>query len=245
MSVLAAAQRDFLAAVVADPGPADRGIALYRRNLQGAAHKALAAAYPVVLRLVGESFFREAARGYALARPSTSGDLYAFGEHWAGFLAAYPYARGLDYLPDVARLEWAVHESHHAADGQAFDFAALGAWPAGHLGGLRLGLDPAARLVASRHPILAIWEANQGECDGVPLRDEGPDHVLVARAGYRVCPVAVPPAEWRLLDALARGETLDAACMAMGEEGAAAFGPALARHAAAGVIGAPRPARPA
>lgn len=236
MSGLAAQQRAFLAAVLDNSGPQADGLAIYRRNLVAACHGALAAAYPVVRRLVGQAFFGEAAQRYAFDFPSKSGDLNVFGGDFARFLAAYPHARGLEYLPDVARLEWAVHESHHAADAVTGGFAALVDVPAERAGSVRLALAPVVRLVASVHPILALWDANQPWRDGTLDRDAGPDHVLVSRVGGRVGARLLPPAEWAMLEALARGKSLEAACAAMGEA-AGSFGEALARHAAAGVIG--------
>jgi len=237
MTSLAEQQREFLAAIFDAAAPREPAVAIYRRNVLGAAHGALAAAYPVVRRLVGEAFFREAAERFARAVPSERGDLHAFGAAFERFLGQYPHARALPYLPDVARLEWAVHESYHAADGAPFDFAALAAVPAERLGGVRLRLHPAARLVASPHPILALWEANQRDRDGVPDREAGPDFVLVRRVGYSVRPIALAQPDWSMLAALAGGATLDAAWAAMGRQADQSLGPALARHAADGVIG--------
>lgn len=235
MSVLAGFQREFLAAVLGGDEPRDAGLAVHRRNILGARHDALAAAHPVTRRLVGEVFFREAAERFALATPSTSGDLHAYGGAFAEFIAAYPHARELPYLPDVARLEWAVHESQDAADGKPLDLAALARLPQWALGDLRFGLHPAVRLVSSEHAILAIWEANQLGRDGVPARDAGPDRILVRRDGLAVMPVAVQAPEWELLRALARGDTLAEACTAL-EDPERTFAPALVRVAALGAI---------
>ena len=55
------------------------------------------------------AFFGEAARQYIVGHPSLSGDLNDYGGEFAQFLAAYPHAADLPYLPDVARLEWAIN----------------------------------------------------------------------------------------------------------------------------------------
>src|SRR5262249_36772420 len=109
---LAGFQHEFLEAICSD-APLDDRLSVYRRNVLANQHDALAATYPVVRRLVGDAFFRESATRYALAHPSDSGDLHRFGAHLAAFLAAYAPARELSYLPDVARLEWAVARSFH------------------------------------------------------------------------------------------------------------------------------------
>jgi hypothetical protein len=118
----------------------------------------------------------------------------------------------------VARLEWAVHESFHAADPTPFDFAALVQVAPDRQGTLRFRLAPAVRLVASTHPVLAIWEANQPLRDGCPDRAQGPDHVLVRRAGFEVSPMQVDPATWAFLDALAGGAALERASETLGAD---------------------------
>lgn len=205
---LARLQRDFLAAILARDEPSDARLALYHRGARGAWRGALEAAYPVVRRLVGEAWFGEAAARFGEAFPSRSGDLHAYGEAFAPFLARYPHARALPYLADVARLEWAVHLCHHAAGDEPFDYAALGRVPAEALPGVRIRLRECVRLIASAHPVLAIWEANQPDRDGTPLEAPGPDRVLVRRVGLEVVPVAVSPGEWMLLASFQRGETL-------------------------------------
>jgi hypothetical protein len=213
---LARAQAEFLDAILGVEEPGDAGLAVYRRTALASRRSALAAAYPVVRRLVGAGFFDEVAARHARSVPSASGDLNAYGAGFAGFLEGYAPARSLEYLPDMARLEWAVHECAHAADGADFDFAALGRMPADALEGIVMRLHPAARFVASFHPVLAIWEANQEGCDGTPGRDQGPDHVLVRRLGFAVAPVALDIASWELAQAFACGATLGQAADALG-----------------------------
>lgn len=238
MSDLAQLQREFLASIfaAASPGAADRGLAIYRRNVLGGLHDALASTHPVARRLVGDAFFREAARAFARSSPSTSGDLHEYGGGFAAFLATYPHAAGLPYLPDVARLEWAVHESFHAADVPALDYAPLARVAPERYGELRFRLHPSVRLVRSPYPILAIWEANQGGRDGAPEGDANAQRVLVVREELSVRPRPLDPVDWTFLAALERGERLDDVADAIGEAGGGYLAPALARYAAAGVI---------
>ena len=115
MSPLAQRQGDFLAAIRGTQ-PLPPSLACYRDQLFAGWHAALADSYPVVARLVGPAYFAEAARAYAGAFPSASGDLPAYGARFAEFLAGYPHADPLPWRPGMARLEWAVHEAGFAAD---------------------------------------------------------------------------------------------------------------------------------
>jgi len=231
MSALAAAQGRLMEALYAE-GECTPGVAIYRRNLFANLGNALAATYPVVQRLVGEAFCREAARQYVLAQPSTSGDLNDYGASFAAFLGAYRHAASLSYLPDVARLEWACHESYGAADAPALDLASLAGVGPDDQARIRFRLHPSVRLLRSGHPVAAIWHANQPAADGTPRRVEGEDHVIVHRREGVVAVDAVEPSLWRLASSFARGETLEMAGEAAGES----LGPDLARLAADGLI---------
>jgi len=234
MSTLGPTQREFLAALFARAEPRDPGLAVYRRTVLANLGGALAGAFPVVRRLVGDAFFSEAARRHALDIPSTSGDLGEYGAEFARFLAGYSPAGGLEYLPGVARLEWALHESHRAAPAQRLDFGALARVPDNRRTAIRLLLHPAVRLVRSRHPVLAIWQANQSDRDGTPDRAAGADHVLVHRPDLAAGAQPIDEREWAFLAALRRGGALEEAAAAFPDP--EAIGPALARMAAMGVF---------
>jgi len=87
---------------------------IYRNIVHNNHAAALRTAYPVVLKLVGEDFFENAAARYLRDYPTRSGNLQDYGSNYAEFLAKMPEASGLAYLPDVAQLEWARQESYLA-----------------------------------------------------------------------------------------------------------------------------------
>jgi len=234
---LGALQGEFLASLLRDDEAPPR-IAIYRRNVLAALSGALEAAYPVTLRLVGAAFFREAARTFARATPSASGDLHAYGGEFPEFLSRYPHARSLEYLPDVARLEWACHESSLAADAGRFDFEALARVAPERGAAIRFALAPAVRLVASPHPVVSIWEANQPGRDGTPRRSTGAEHALVWRADGEVRVERLGEGEWGALAAFARGATLAEASGCLGADAAAFLGDGLARHVRDGIVAA-------
>jgi len=205
-----------LGIVAAEPSPAVR-LGIYRDNVLGNYRKVMAATYPVVHRLVGSALFRAAIEAFVRAHPSTRGDVNRYGGELARFLAAYPAARELAYLPDLARLEWAIDQANIAADAAALDLATLAAVPEEALAELRLVLHPSARLVASAYPILHIWKVNQPDHAGEDRVDlgEGGDILLVARDTDGVTIERLTPGAHAFLLALARnlklGEALERA----------------------------------
>ena len=65
--------------------------------------------------------------------------------------------------------------------------------PPGRHEGLRFVLHPAARLLRSSHPVVAIHAANQPGRDGAPERSAGGDHALVHRRGLDVAVESLDP----------------------------------------------------
>lgn len=235
MSALAALQRRFQDALRDEARGGPPGIAVYRRNALANRLGALAAAYPVVARLVGSAFFGEAARRFAATAACDRADLHELGRGFADFLERYPPAAGLPCLADVARLEWAIDECLRARDGPTACFAAMARLDPRAYGALRVKLHPAARAVASSHAVLAIWEANQPARDGEPGRLQGPDRVLVCREGFEARMLRLDEREWRLLHDLASGQTLAAAAEAFDAD-LQAFAAALSRLVANGAF---------
>ena len=198
-------------AIVPSGMPAADRIAVYRGNLLANYTGALRDVYPVMLRLVGEAFFGALARAYARQVPSRSGDLHDFGEELAAFLEGFAPACELPYLPDVARLEWAVHRIFHAHVPERLDPAELAAVPPEQLADLRFDLSPAARLLRSAYPVLTIWRVNQPHWDGGQEVDLGlgGQSVLIIRRGLEVELDPLADADYAMLESLRSGHRLE------------------------------------
>jgi hypothetical protein len=208
MSSLREAQRAFAAALLS-AAPAEGGLQLHRNNVFIGLSGALGDVYPVVRRLVGEAFFNQLARRFIRQYPSRSANLHDFGRDLPGFLAGLAETAELAYLPDVAALEWACQEVLHAADAAPLVFTA-----ASDPERIQWRLHPAVRLVASRYPVAAIWEANQ--LDEPPLVDlaAGADWLFVQRRGLERRVARLSAGEFALLSALDHGLALAEACEA-------------------------------
>jgi hypothetical protein len=245
-------QRDFVAAAVFGDAAAlhnlgiiSRGldpaarIGIYRNNVFGNYRKALGATYPVVQRLVGTPFFNAAVDAFVRAYPSRHGDVNRYGGELARFLVAYPPARELRYLPDVARLEWAIDQAGIAADAPPLDLHALAAVPEDRRGELRFSLHPSAFLIVSRYPIYRIWQVNQPDFHGDPAVDltAGGDTLLVMRGAQGTTIERLAAGEHALLSGLARGVNLgEAAKLAASAETAFDLTHHLRHHVAAHTI---------
>ena len=132
---------------------------IYRNNVLGNLTGALRLTFPAVERLVGAEFFAAAAAHFISAAPPANADLYEYGAAFPAFLAAFEPAQCIAYLPDVARLEWAVNLALHAPSAPAITAAALLGVPEQQRAGLRFVAHSSLSLLALAHPAIAVWEA--------------------------------------------------------------------------------------
>ena len=159
--LLGADSAELAAEIPGDAIPASARLRVYRHHVFESLGSALAATFPTVQAVVGADFFRGLARSFVGQSPPDQPVLVEYGARFPAFVAGHDAARGLPYLPDVARLDWALNLAFHApADGRlaASDLAAI---PADRLPSLRLGLAPGTVLVASPYPLDRIWSASQ------------------------------------------------------------------------------------
>jgi hypothetical protein len=179
-------------------------LAVYRHHVFTSLTAALASTYPVVARLVDARFFDFVADRYIRAHPPTSPCLFEYGAALPDFLAEFGPSRQLTYLPDVARLEWAMNVALHAADATPVDRIALARGP-------RIALHPSVTLLRSPWPVDAIWRANQPQAvdDRVDLDGGGVD-LQIWRSGDDVLFRALSPAAFALRAAIARTGSLEA-----------------------------------
>jgi len=188
-------------------------LGLYRGNLGATWRRTLGHAYPVVLALVGEEFFGGLARAYGRTYPSQDPDLNQFGSHFASFLSDFPPAAELPYLPDMARLEWALHLAHYAADAAGLPASTLAGLAPDQLETSRFGMHPACALIASPWQVLALWQAHQeGDSKGVFPEDlAGDTYVLVCRPQWKAQGAALDAAGHAALSLLQQGQVFGAA----------------------------------
>lgn len=209
-------------------------IAIYANNAREGFLTALAATFPVIERLAGRDWFRQTGREYMRRYPSRSGNLHFVGERFATYLDDLMLGTQHAYFADVARLEWAYQEVLIAADHPSFEISALSSVSPDDHGSLMFRVHPALRLVESRHPVLAIWKANQpGTAEVAPpiSLDAGAARVLIIRREDHVELRELSAAGFAMLAAFQRGATLAEAFEVAGQADETADLAALLGHA--------------
>ncbi len=216
-----------------------RRLGVYRSNVCANFLDSLHASFPAIWRLVGEDYFRQAAREYHRENPSRSGDLLHVGRGFPAFLAKRHRTDQYQYLADVARLEWLCEESLLAAEHAALDFERLRGVAPSAYGALRFDVHPALRLFESPFPALRIWEANvasDAEPEPIDL-GAGADCLAITRVELELAFHRLSRGEYSFLDSLRGGDDFSEAIEHAGAcDDEFDAGAALRRFVAAQVI---------
>ena len=152
------------------PGTKSRranGLAAHRSPLDG-----LTAHFPVTRRVAGDESFDAMARRFIAAERSRPATRFPNWDAFPSFLRGQGKAASIEYAADIADLEVARGKAKYAADARPIGAQAFPSLAAE----LRLVLHPSIFLVASRFPIVTIWETNQSE------HQDGPGGPMERRA---------------------------------------------------------------
>ncbi len=182
-------------------------IDIYRNNTIGGITNAMELTYPVIVRLVGEDFFKATAKEYLNKYYPISGNLDDYGGEFPVFLESFPPVKPLPYIADIARLEWAFHESSLANKENPLDGAALSKIPQDKYFNLAFKLHNSAKFIESEYPIHLIWKMNDTESDDndseiIDLEKEGGARLLIIRPYLKVSIIPLLKCEYVFLQSL-------------------------------------------
>ncbi len=128
---------------------------VYQNSVGAIISDVLADFFPVVQQLVGEAYFNQLVRQYIALSPPQQGNMDAYGATFADFLAES--GQPLEYLPDIARLEWLQHAALIAADEPQLTAQAFQNHTEFYLTH-PLQLASCAVVLSSAYPVLTIWQ---------------------------------------------------------------------------------------
>jgi Putative DNA-binding domain len=224
-----------LARVVRAHGePAIARIDVHRNNVAISLTAALAAAFPVTCRILGEGAFSDVAGAFIGWRHPVTPCLSAYGDGFDEVVAAHPAAVADPFLADLARVERALHSVAHAPEPEMVSSLDLA-----HL----QRIDP-ARIFLRWHPAVCYvrtdWAidrmlARMSECyPETPAF--GPRWLEIVRQDRVVC-FELQPGAWTFRSRLAQGSSLmDAVREALAEDPFFDLVPALRALAADALV---------
>lgn len=207
---LLAAEEGPIVGLVAGDGLDPRArVAVYRHHVLTTLTATLEAAFPVICRLVDRRFFAYAADTFIRRHSPTGPCLAEYGAAFPDFLAACIPCAPFPFLPDVARLEWALHLASEASPTGDLDLAYLRGLDPLDMAALRFTPRAGLAYVASRWPVDRIWSAHHdGESGPLPDLDAGSVCLEIGPSAAGVRVRALCHTTYAFRDALARGLTL-------------------------------------
>ncbi len=193
--------------------PVPHHVATHRPGARlNACGEILAGRYPVVRRMLGEEPFDAVAWLYQISEPPGLPVRPDFGDGFPRFLKTFGPGASIDYVSDIAELEMVRGRAARAARVSPVGIEAFAPLSFRAMRTRRVVLHPSVGLVASRFPVLTIWQANQtdGE-DANTVTRWGAESVLVARPGADVEMRRLAPGALALLAALSADATIGGA----------------------------------
>lgn len=199
---------DLTGAIVAAGVPPERRLAIHRNHYATTLVDALAGIFEATRALLGGAYFDAFARRFARANPPCSPCLFEYGAALPAALAVAPGMAEHGYAADLARLEWAMHESFHAPAAPALAPSRLSALPADKIGDVRLRPRPSLRLVNAGFPVDDLWrQARAGDVEPGVLAGP-PVWLLLLRPDFDVAMERTTEALYMLTTELAAGAAL-------------------------------------
>jgi hypothetical protein len=164
---------------------AERGLRAYRANAQEIAQRSFAVAYPILVQMLGEEAAQHLALDFWQAHPPKRGDLAQWGAEVAPWMTTHAPLQDLlaehAFLPDVARMEWALHQAVTAPD-VVQDQGSLASLAQLDPAALRLELHPACHWVASAYPIVDMAQWHQSPALWPASSESASPHIAVVWA---------------------------------------------------------------
>lgn len=184
---------------------------IYRNNIIGSLTKAMQLTYPLIVKLTGENFAASMMRSFVRENPPREACLARYGGGLDLYIKSYAPARGLPYLADIARLEWAMNESYYAPDDKPLTPFYLQNIHGCEVADIIFRLRSSVKLLESSWPLLAIREfcmlENRDESQTLDL-DQGGCNIMLYRPTLSVEVASVDMPEYKFLRGIQAGKPL-------------------------------------
>ncbi|GIU14998.1 MULTISPECIES: DNA-binding domain-containing protein [unclassified Shewanella] len=193
---------------------------VYRNNAFQAILSALQLVFPVCQTVVGETCFTQLVKGYARQCPLNDSNLNRYGQNFAHWLAVevrqHQGFKELQYLPELAQLEWLLNQSYYAMDVEAMmqppnsRLEQLAELNEEEQQQAMLLLRPDLALLICHYPVQEIWHRhNPSSQSNISEHIDSAAYYLVThRIGFKAQCSLVKQPMMQLLQALTTGQTL-------------------------------------
>ncbi len=193
---------------------------IYRNNAFQAILSALQLVFPVCQAVVGETCFTQLVQGYARQYPLNDSNLNRYGQNFAHWLAVevsqHQGFNELQYLPELAQLEWLLNQSYYAMDVETMmqppncRLELLAELNEQEQQQAVLLLRPDLALLTCHYPVQQVWYRHKQSAQNNVAEDIGNDagYLVIHRNGYKAQFSLVMQPMMQLLQAISAGQTL-------------------------------------
>jgi hypothetical protein len=196
-------------------------LAVYTQGYPARVTESLREAFPATAQILGEGAFASLAGRYLAQLPAELRNLNSVGAALPAFLLSDRVGGDLPFLPDLARLEWAVVTCFHSEPAAPFDPSRCADWGMDDWAGARIGFQPGMALLRSAWPLRELHEARDLDRSAIDIDlVNRPDRVLVYRRGFEVMVESVGDTEARAIERLQAGERLGEVTAGLANAGA-------------------------
>jgi hypothetical protein len=193
--------------------PPGHPLSVYRNNHLLSLAAALAATFPTVTRLIGAATMQGVATRFLLQHPPRQPCVAEYGSGFASHLESEPLADDLPYLPDLARLDWALNRARIAPDEAPFTAQDLSALSLEQLGALRVAPHPSLTLLVSSFALPHLHQAvHRSALEAVTVAEHSSSRLMIWRQHREVKIAAVSADAFAGAQALAESVPLSEAC---------------------------------
>ena len=105
-------------------------------------------------------------------------------------------------------LEWFYQQAYYAAEGTAFDFSAFAQLTEQQQEQCSFQLDPSVKFSDSAHPVLSIWQINQGDTNDQQSLEPNSENYCIFRKNNQLEIVAIDTSQYKLLTLIVAEKTL-------------------------------------
>ena len=217
----------------------EAALSVYRNTVAKGCADTLVSLFPAVARVVGADWLRQAALLHAAEHPPRRPVMMDYGGAFADWLAGFPPAADMPYLPGLARLDRLWTEAHLAADADPLDAGAFAGLTAEDFGRLAAGLHPSLRLAEFEDGTPGLWRALREPDDALADLELAPETqaIAVLRPQGEVRSLLLGAGALAFLQACADGQSLaDAAGLALAAQPDLDLSAAFAELIGAGVF---------
>lgn len=187
----------------------EQRLMIYRNNVTESLIAALKDIYPVIVQILGASFFTRLAKDYVWSADTSNPDLNLFGRDFPAYLEhqirTHSLLEALPYLPDLASMECVWHSAYYADDDPAFDFERLASHAISD-SAIRLKLSHSLSLLSSEYPVLKLWKLHRYQHPPETLEGlKDKEYYCVYRKHYTPAIIRVGQTDYHFLEACMLG----------------------------------------